>query len=274
MVCGLKVPAGDRVVKVSATTDPKQSGPCDLVIVATKAMDTETAVRSALPMISSQSLVLTIQNGIGNGERMERLIGATNLFVGIAEGFGASIVKPGHVHHNGWEMIHLGELVGTITDRLRQLAAAWKAAGFNVSVHEDIRSVIWGKLICNIGFSAICTVTGLRIGQVLNNPDAWSVSKSCVLETVALAKAKHIKLPYDNPLAAVHEFGAKIPKARPSMLLDLDLGKPSEIDSLNGAVAREAEALGIPAPVNEVMTRLVKAMEDRRRTLGKPYGVV
>ena len=273
---GLRVQgaSGDRVAFVNATIHTEEAGACDLLIVATKTMDTETAVRNAQPMISPQTLVLTIQNGLGNAERMERLIGPENLLVGIAGGFGASIVNPGHVHHVGWELIRLAECKGGVSERLNRVAAVWKAAGFNVAVAEDVQQMIWGKLLSNIAFSATCTVTGLRIGQVLSNPSAWSIAESCVQEASAVAEAKRIVLPYEDPAAWVRELGSKMPEACPSMLLDLEAGRPSEIDSLNGALVKEAEVLGVPTPVNRVMTILVRAMEERRQILGRAYGVV
>jgi 2-dehydropantoate 2-reductase len=267
---GLKVQgaSGDRVTFVNGTTQAKEAGPCDLCIVATKTIDTEAAVKNAGPMIGPQTLVLSIQNGIGNVERMEKLIGQNNLLIGVAEGFGASVIGPAHVHHNGWEMIHLGECKGGVSKRLKQVAAVWKAAGFKVSVSEDIRPVVWGKLVCNVGFSPICAVSGLRIGQVINNPHAWHIAKACAYEAAEVARAKRIALPFEDSEVWVRDFGSKIPEARPSMLLDLNAGRRCEIDSINGAVAKEGAALGIPTPVNVIMTTLVKAMEERGRIPG------
>jgi 2-dehydropantoate 2-reductase len=256
--------SGDRTVRVNATLAAREAGACELVIVATKAMDTEAGVRNAAAMIGPDTLVLTIQNGIGNAERMERLVGAKNLLVGIAGGFGASVVGPGHVHHNGWEAIHLGEFHGGVTERLNRVAEVWKKAGFRVRVFEDIQPLIWGKLMGNVGFSTVSTVTGLTIGEIIASPEAWSITEALVREAFAVAQAKKITLPYDDPVRWVREFGSKMPNARPSMWQDLEAGRRSEIDSINGGVVREAEALGVPVPVNRVMVSLVKALEAKR----------
>ena len=265
--------SGDRTVRMNATLDAKEAGICDLLVVATKAMDTEAGVKNAAPMIGPDTLVLTIQNGLGNAEKMERLIGPKNLLVGIAGGFGASVVAPGHVHHNGWEAIHLGEFSGGITARLNRVAEVWKKAGFRVKVFDDIQPLIWGKLIGNVGFSAVCTITGLRVGQVMENPWAWSVVEKNVSEAFAVAQAKKIRLSYDDPVSWVREFGAKIPNAQPSMLQDILAGRRTEIDSLNGAIVEEAERLGLSAPTNRAVTVLVKALEEKIRALGRAYGV-
>ncbi len=273
---GLRVEgaSGDRTVRVNVTLDAGKAGPCELVVVATKAMDTEAAVKNAAPMIGPDTLVLTIQNGLGNAERMARLVGPKNLLVGIAGGFGASVVAPGHVHHNGWDAIHLGEFSSGTTDRLKRVAEVWKKAGFRVQIFDDIEPLIWGKLIGNVGFSAVCTITGQRVGQVLNNSWAWSVVKANVSEAFAVAQAKKIRLPYDDPVAWVTAFGGKIPNAVPSMLQDMLAGRRTEIDSLNGAVAREAELLGVPAPMNTAVTLLVKALEEKVRVLGQAPGII
>jgi len=272
---GVKVKgaSGNRRVRVHATTRPEDMGLCDLVIIATKAHDTEAALANAVA-VGPETLVLTIQNGIGNAERIAKIIGQQNLLVGIAEGFGAYVVKPGEVYHHGWTMIHLGEYRAGLSRRISQVAALWKSAGFNVSVSKDIHAVIWGKLTRNVAFSAICTVAGLRIGQVIQNADAWQIALACAREAKDTALAKGIALPYKDPARWLKVFAAKIPGAKPSMLLDLEASRRSEIDALNGAVAREAEAHGSHAPVNAVMTTLVKALEEKNRVLGQPYGVL
>jgi 2-dehydropantoate 2-reductase len=182
--------SGDRTVRVNATTEPGEVGRCELVVIAVKAMHTEAAVKNAAPMLGPATVVLPIQNGLGNAERVAALLGKENLLVGIAEGFGASVVAPGHVHHHAWEAIHLGEFSGGMTDRLRRVAEVWRKAGFHVKVHDDIQPVVWGKLMGNVGFSAVCAVTGQRVGQVLSNEWSWSLVESVVQETFAVARSR------------------------------------------------------------------------------------
>jgi 2-dehydropantoate 2-reductase len=209
--------SGDRTVAVNATGDAAEAGPCELVIVATKVMDIEAAVRAAAPMIGPDSLVLAIQNGLGNVERIQNVMAADNLLFGIAGGFGAEIVGPGHVHHNGMEAVNLAELAGGITERLERVGQVWRQAGFTVKVYEDLWPVVWSKLVANVAFSAICAVTGMRGGQVRANPSAWAVTQACVGEAVAVAHAKGITLAYDDPVQWVSDFAAKIPNAPPTM---------------------------------------------------------
>src|SRR5262245_43671823 len=116
---GLRVEgaSGDRVVRISATTDPTEAGEVDLVILATKAMDVEGAAGAARPLVGAETLVLSIQNGLGGPDIAARVLGQDRVAVGVAGGFGASVVEPGHVHHHGLELIRLGERDGPVSPR-------------------------------------------------------------------------------------------------------------------------------------------------------------
>jgi 2-dehydropantoate 2-reductase len=222
-------------------------------------------------MIGPQTLVLAIQNGLGNVERVQRVLGAENLLFGIAGGFGAELRGPGHVHHNGMEAINLAELRGGISARLERVAGVWRTAGFKVNVYDDLWPVVWSKLVANVAFSAICTVTGMRVGQVRANEWAWGVARACVQEAVAVAAAKGIELAYDDPIAWVSEFAGKIPNARPSMYQDLLAGRRSEIDAIQGGVVAEGAKVGVPTPTCALMVQLVKALEAKSRAHGDAY---
>ena len=263
--------SGDRTVAVNATSDAAEAGPCELVIVATKVMDIEAAVQAAAPMIGPDSLVLAIQNGLGNVERIQKVSPADNLLFGIAGGFGAEILAPGHVHHNGMEAINLAELAGGLTPRLERVGEVWRQAGFTVNLYEDLWPVVWSKLIANVAFSAICAVTGMRVGQVRSNRSAWAVARACVEEAAAVAAAKGIKLAYDDPVQWVSDFAGKIPNARPSMYQDVRAGRRSEIDSIQGGVVAEGARLGIATPTCGLMVELVKALEAKAQAHGDAY---
>ena len=263
--------SGDRTVAVNATTEPAEAGPCELVVVATKGMHIEPATRAAAPMIGPETLVLTIQNGLGNVEKLQAVLGPENLLFGIAGGFGAEMRGPGHVHHNGMEAINLAELNGGKSARLEQVAEIWRGAGFKVATFDDLWPVLWSKLVANIAFSAICAVTGMRVGQVRANEAAWGVAQACVNEAVAVAAAKGIGLAYDDPVRWVSDFAGKIPNARPSMYQDVLAGRRSEIDTIHGGVVAEGVRLGVPTPTCALMVQLVKALEAKHAAHGGAY---
>jgi 2-dehydropantoate 2-reductase len=168
------------------------------------------------------------------------------------------------VHHNGWELIRLGERRGPATPRIERVAESWRAAGFRVQTFDDAGPLVWEKLVCNAAFSGTCALVETTVGQVLENPDAWAVAASCAREAFEVARVLGIKLAFVDPVAYVREFGLKIPGAKPSMLLDLLAGRPCEIDVINGAVAASARSAGVEAPVNEAVTALVRAKEAVR----------
>jgi len=260
---GLRVSgaSGERVARISATTDARKAGPADLVIIATKADGVEAAARAAREILTGDGVVLTIQNGLGSAEKVAAIIGEARTMIGVVGGFGASIPQPGHVHHNGWEFVRLGEYRGGTSARLEAIADIWRKGGFKVALFTDIHQLVWEKFICNVAFSGTCTLTGLTIGEVLADADAFSVAAACAREAYAVARAKGIAVDIDDPVAYVRAFGEKIPGARPSMLLDHMAGKRCEIDVINGAVPRIGAEIGVPAPVNTTLAALIRARE-------------
>jgi 2-dehydropantoate 2-reductase len=259
--------SGDRTVKVNATIDPKDAGPCDLVILATKAMHVANAASSIKEssLLRKDTPVLSIQNGLGGPDTAASVVGRERVMVGVVGGFGASMRAPGHAHHNGMELVRLGEFGGPITQRLKKVEEAWKSAGFRVKLFDDIDQLVWEKLLCNCAYSGPCGITERTVGEVMNDPDLSKISAACATEGFLVSQKKRIKLSFDDPVAYVRDFGSKIPNARPSVLLDLMAKRKSEIDVINGSIPRVAKELGMAAPVNEAITALVRAKE---RALG------
>jgi 2-dehydropantoate 2-reductase len=253
---GLRVEgaSGDRTVKLNATTDPRDAGPCDLVVLATKAMHVSQAAQALVPLLGPQTPVLSIQNGLGGPDTAASILGKERVMVGVVGGFGASMRAPGHAHHNGWELVRLGEFGGPITERLKKVEDIWRGAGFRVKVFDDIDQLVWEKLLCNCAYSGPCAIAECTIGEVMADPDLSRISASCAAEGFAVAKERNIKLGFADPVAYVRDFGSKIPHARPSVLLDLMARRKSEIDVINGS---------IPRPTNQALTALVKAKERR-----------
>jgi 2-dehydropantoate 2-reductase len=260
---GLRVEgaSGDRTVRLHAGTTTEGIGPCDIVIIATKAFDVEAAARSSLPLLAPHTTVQTIQNGLGSAERVAPIVGADRLAVGVVGGFGASLRAPGHVHHNGMEMVRFGAYAGLPRMALEASTAIWESAGFKVALFDDIRRMVWEKLIVNVTYSATCCLTGMTIGEVMHDPDAWRVARGCADEAIAVAAASGIRLDVGDPIEHIRHLGGRIPNARPSMLLDHLARRRSEIDVINGSIPREGARVGVAAPVNETVVALVRACE-------------
>lgn len=254
--------SGDRTITgIRAATGWDGVGPCDLIVIATKASGVGAAARAIAPHLTPETLVLTIQNGLGAAERIAAHIPTDNVLLGVAEGFGASIKAPGHAHHNAMSLIRIGEIAGGLTDRVETLAETWRAAGFKARAYDDIRQLIWEKFICNVTFSAPCTVFGMTVGELMAHPERWAIALGAMQEAYALSRAKGINLSFDDPVAYVTAFGARMPDARPSMLLDHMARRPSELDAINGQVPVLGRAHCIPTPFNDVLVAVLRQRE-------------
>ena len=257
---GLRVEgsSGDRVVQgIHATANAQEVGECDLYVLATKASGVGPAARSIAQLMGPESMVITIQNGLGAGERIAEFMDTGRVLLGVADGFGASMKGPGHVHHSAMNLIRVGEMNGGMSDRLQRITSVWQEAGFNAKAFEDIDQLIWGKYICNVAFSGPCTVFDRTLGELMADPASWAIALGCALEVQALGQARNIAFNFDDPIEYITAFGNKMPDARPSMLLDHHAKRPSEIDAINGMAVELGKQLGIPTPYNEVLTAVI-----------------
>ena len=259
---GLRVEgaSGDRTVQLTASqTAP--STPVDLLVIATKAAGARMAARQARPLIAAHTMVLTIQNGLGSADEVAEEIGAQRLLVGIAAAFGASLRAPGHVRHEGMAAIRIGPHARSAMGLARQAAAVWQQAGFNAEAVADVPAMQWEKLICNVAYSGPCALSGLTVGQAMDDPHIGLVSRAAAQEAFDVARALGIALPITNAVAHVRAFGERVRDAKPSVLLDHERGRASEIDFINGAIPRQAARCGLDAPVNATLCALVKQRE-------------
>lgn len=252
--------SGDRVVHLQAHTEaPEQA--MDLILIATKASGVAEAARQARRMMSSQTLVLTLQNGLGSAPQVAEVVGADRLAVGIAAAFGASMRGPAHAHHNSMAALRLGAHAGLPRASLQAIVQVLSGAGFNAEAVDDVLAMQWEKLICNVAYSALCGLTGLTVGEVMDDPELGAVSRAAATEAWEIARARGVAVAVDDPVAHVRAFGERVRPAKPSVLQDLEKRRPSEIGFINGAVPREAAACGRTAPVNATLTALVQHRE-------------
>lgn len=261
---GLKVEgaSGNSIYKnlIASTKVPKNIN-FDIILISTKASGVKKAASEVKSIVKDNTIVISIQNGIGSSDEIVNHIPKKHLLVGVADGFGASIIKPGHIHHNAMKLIRFGELDGGITKRLNIIKDLWLKSGFNVAVYENINQLIWEKFICNVTFSAPCTVYNCSVGELIKNKSYWKVANGCTLEAYEISKLKGITLSFDKPLKYVKDFGEKMPNAKPSMLLDHLSKRKSEIDFINGRVELMGEELGVKTPYNFILSSIVRNNE-------------
>jgi 2-dehydropantoate 2-reductase len=234
--------SGDRTItSIRAATDLGEAGACDLYIIATKASGVGDAAGMVASSMRPDSLVLTIQNGLGASERIAAHMPTANVLLGVADGFGASLKGP--------------------TDRLMALEALWQAAGFNARAFPDITQLIWEKFVCNVTLSAPCTAFDVNIGGLMANDEAWQLALACAREAHQCGLAEGVNFSFDDIDRYVTDFAKLMPNASPSMRLDHLAGRRSEIDAINGMVPVVGARHGIATPVNETLSALVRTIE-------------
>jgi 2-dehydropantoate 2-reductase len=246
-------------IHVNATGEVASVGKAEIVLFFVKTYQTERAVSDALVLEKENTVFLTLQNGLGGEEAICKQVDRRKMIMGVT-GQGATLLGPGHIRHAGWGKTFIGELDGKITDRANQIARMFLQAGIETEVSPRIHPLVWEKLIVNIGINALTALTGLKNGQLLGFPETLRLMESLVSEAVEVARKKGIRIE-GNPVEKVKTVAEATRENRSSMGQDFDHKRRTEIDTINGAVVREAEQLGISVPYNRMITDLVKVIE-------------
>ncbi len=252
---------GDFTVQAQASTSVSELPAADAILVCVNAYSTGSAAEAARTLLKADGFCLTLQNGVGNVEILTEILGEEKVLAGLSFQSG-DLAGPGWVRHTNNGPTYLGELNRSRTGRLAELHEAFLQAGLNPELVDDIVATIWAKFVHNCGINAICAITGLRPGHIYDIPELDRFQTRIIEETVALVRAKGIRLPDENPVEAIREYCAH-KFHRPSMMQHLDRGQRTEIDALNGYVARESERYGLDAPYSSALTALIKGREHR-----------
>ena len=250
-----------RNVRLNAAGDPLQIGESELVLIFVKSTQTESAAESAALLAGRNGLVMTLQNGMGNTETIAEHIPPNRILAGTTA-HGATMLKAGSIRHAGAGSTTIGMWAGGEKkfQIARQTADLFSQAGIKSAAVEDVRLVIWDKLLVNIGINAITALTGIKNGQLLDLDLTRELGRAAVAEAASVARARGIKI-REDPAAHVFQVAAATAANRSSMGQDVDHRRPTEINAINGFVVRAAEGMGIAAPVNQTLTALVKTME-------------
>jgi 2-dehydropantoate 2-reductase len=258
---GLTVDTGGktRTVSVQATTDPKQIGTADWIIIFVKSMHTQAAAETAGRVAGENGAVLTLQNGIGNAEIIARHVGPARTLAGTTA-HGATALGLGRIRHAGAGPTRIGPWGDFDAGRLREIAAALNRAAISTEITEDVLSALWGKLLVNVGINAITALTGIKNGQILDLEVTRALSRAAVVEAMAVARARKIDVP-DHAEEHVLQVAEATGANRSSMGQDVDHRRHTEIGAINGAVVEEGRRLGIQTPVNRTLTALIETLQ-------------
>lgn len=265
---GLTVESGgrQRSVPLKATTDPEAAVGAGLVIIFVKSTQTGAAAPSAARLAGKAGSVLTLQNGMGNAEALAAAIDRSQILVGTTS-HGATILGPGCIRHAGIGPTIIGSWAAGSGGRRRaeDIAALFTAASITTDVAADVLPVLWGKLIVNVGINAITALTGIKNGQILDLDITRDLSRAAVEEAIAAARAQGIAI-REDAVSHVLEVARATAANRSSMGQDVDNQRGTEIDAINGYVVREAERIGLKAPVNKTLTALIKTLQHHYQT--------
>ena len=242
-----------------ASSNPQDVQDSDLMVVFVKSTVTNAVAEQFKAYAKPETIVLTLQNGLGNEDILRKHFGEQRTAAGVTSQ-GATFLEPGKIRHAGNGPTHIcmsDKKNGKLTD----IVKVFIKSGFEIDIAENIADLVWSKLIINVGINAVTAVSGLENGKILNYPGLKTIMADLVREAVMVAEKKEIKLSYPDPLQVVYDVSGKTALNRSSMLQDFDRGSLTEIDFINNAIVREGVKLGIETPHNSLIARLVKSME-------------
>jgi len=249
-----------RSVSVKATTDPNRIGISDLVIIFVKSTNTSQAAKTAKFLMDDSSLILTLQNGMGNADTIAEVIEPTRIIAGTTS-HGATMLGPGSIRHAGIGPTTIGMWADGGKDKALYIAKFLTEAGIKTETVDDIQSVIWNKLLVNVGINAITALTGIKNGQLLDLSATQDISRAAVEEAMELARVQGVMIREDS-VEHVFEIAKATSPNRSSMGQDVDNKRLTEIEAINGFVVREASKIGLKVPVNKTLTALIETLQS------------
>jgi len=254
----------DEHVRVAASIEPEAVRGARLVLVCVKSTDSEQAATQLAPWLDADSIVVNLQNGVDNAERIQARL--SRPVIPAVVYVATEMAGPGHLKHHGRGELVIGALDAAPPPALRQALASvqrwFGEAGVAVAISENVAGELWGKLVVNCAYNAISAISQLPYGAMIRGSGVREVMRDVVAETLAVAAASGVRTApelVDN----VYRIAEWMPTQYSSTAQDLQRGRPTEIDHLNGYVVRRGDALGVPVPANRVLYALVKLIESK-----------
>lgn len=253
--------SGTWQAKIKATADIQEIGKADLVLLCVKSFNTKQAIQQIKPILKENTKILTLQNGIGNLEIIAEIVGEDKVIAGLTNQ-GVTLIDTGKIHHAGTGETIIGVIDGKTPVELRSIREIFNKIGLETKMTRDIKSLIWSKLIINVGINALTAITRLPNGKLTEYEGTKRILRDAVTEAVRIVKRKRIKLIFDDPLAKVEAVCESTANNYSSMLQDILRKKRTEIDFINGVIVRLGQEMGINVPTNKLLLDLVKTIES------------
>ena len=246
----------DDRLRIPATSKPVEG---DLFLLTVKSYDTEKAVKM-IP-VKKESVILSLQNGIGNEEIAESIAGKGRVLGGVTS-YGSLFIEPGIIEFTGRGKTYIGEMDGRITERIKEIERIFRNAGIETEAVDNIREKIWEKLIVNAVINPITAISRLRNGAVKEIPHLSELARMVIEEAVNVAELYGFKFDSDSMYEKVMDVAENTSRNRSSMLQDIERGKRTEINEINGMIVKLGKEKGFEARVNEFLTLIVKGIEE------------
>ncbi len=256
--------AGTVTVHPPAASDPRELARPDLIILGVKAYDLDEVIGQIEPVMTDRTTILTLQNGIDTEDRLLAKLKRDCVIGGVAYIY-SKIAEPGVIDHYKKGAVAIGELMGHESPRLLAVRDLFAAAGIPCQLSKDIRRTKWEKMCWNCVFNPITVLVNDRVAKALDHPEMLRVVHHIVEEITAVSAAVKVPLPADMPERVV-KWTQEIRDIHTSMYDDWKAGRRTEIDFLNGYIVQQGRELGIPTPVNETLTALIKTMTEQEKT--------
>ncbi len=258
---------GSLTIKCNATTSTDDVGPCDLVVISTKYHQTRSAVQKALPLITENTLLMTVQNGIGNVDIIAGYVNPRKIIFGLTT-LGSVLTGPGsiEVSFSHGAVTHLWPLRGEPTKDINKVITTLNESGLVVYLSADVRVRIWKKICLNAGFSVITAITGLTCGDCIAQPHALDLIRGLIDEICTVASKDGVLIDSDEAYRYVVGLAQEAPEHRTSFLIDIVLQRKTEIDCLNGAIVAKATKYNLDVPFNKAIVSIVKTLENTYET--------
>jgi 2-dehydropantoate 2-reductase len=253
---------GTFTVPGRAVSDTTQMGPQELVLFTVKMYDNASAIEAVKPLLGEETIILTLQNGIDNGEQLAAIFGAAHVMIGSAYMEGR-VIEPGVIMQAGPGAAAFGEITPGLTPRAQRLLHVFREAGWRVELHENMPGMLWKKFAYIAGSAAVCAATNSDYQEMRSIPETRAVIQGAIAEALAVGRARGAPILDDSltwSMTALDQFPGT---GRASLAKDFLAGNRVELDGLTGVVVRMGREVGVPTPINDTLYAILKPWAQR-----------
>ena len=254
----------DVIYNPKAVTESKNIGEVDLVILFVKSLYSRTALMENSHIIGGNTYVMTLQNGAGHEDITSEFVPMERIIIGTTEDNGA-ILDTGYVRRGGKGKTNIGMLLPDSNNMLEKVKEVFDSCGFDTHIYSNIQQLIWDKLFTNVSLSALTGVLQVPMGFIAQDEYAWNMAVTLIKEAMAVAKAMGLDFDEAEMIERVKNTSLGSPEGRTSIYTDLSKGRPTEVNTISGAVVKAGDKVGVPVPSHKMIVNIVHAMENKAK---------